>query len=91
MKIKIMKKLHDKKKRSNDDDINELKLKMAKSMLASHNKGDMNNCKPSNPRQEVDKYCNRVFDTDVGLNKDCKDMDQFCYMCCENEFGTAQA
>ncbi len=40
MKLKVMKKLHDKKKRANDDDVNELKLKLAKAMLASHNKGD---------------------------------------------------
>lgn len=40
MKIKVMKKLHDKKKRANEGDINDLKLKMAKAMLASHNKGD---------------------------------------------------
>lgn len=68
MKLKVMKKLHDKKKRANDDDVNELKLKMAKAMLASHNKGDMNLCKPTNERKEIDKYCNKIFDTDPGLN-----------------------
>jgi len=46
MKIKVLKKLHDKKKRANEDDINDIKLKIAKTMLASHNKGDMELCKP---------------------------------------------
>jgi len=67
--------LHDKKKRANDDEINDLKLKIAKDMMAAHNKGDMNLCKPTTPRAEVDLYCNRNFDTDPGLNQDCKDMD----------------
>ena len=30
MKIKVLKKLHDKKKRANEDDINDIKLKIAK-------------------------------------------------------------
>jgi len=90
-KLKLLKKLHEKKKRSNDEEINDLKLKIAKDMMAAHNKGDQNLCKPSNPRADVDKYCNRVFSEDPGLNSDCKDMDQFCYMCCENEFGAVHA
>jgi len=47
MKIKVLKKLHDKKARANEDDINDIKLKIAKTMLAAHNKGDMELCKPT--------------------------------------------
>lgn len=89
MKIKILKKLHDKKKRSNDDDINDIKLKIAKTMLASHNKGDGNLCKPNQSKGEMQRYCDSNFDTDINLNKDCKDVEEFCYMCCENEYGSA--
>jgi hypothetical protein len=42
-----MKKLHDKNKRANEDDINDIKTKIANSMMASHNKGDMELCKPT--------------------------------------------
>lgn len=42
-----MKKLHDRSKRSNADDINDIKTKIANTMMNSHNKGDMELCKPT--------------------------------------------
>ena len=33
------------------------------------------------------KYCELNFSTDYEKFKDCKIDENFCYVCCENEFG----
>jgi hypothetical protein len=34
-----------------------------------------------------DAYCNLNYVDDFIRNSDCKTNENFCYMCCENEFG----
>jgi hypothetical protein len=46
---------------------------MAKDALAANKMGDASLCDPKQPAAEKTKYCNKSFDTDPDLNKDCKD------------------
>lgn len=72
-KIAIMKKLADKENRAGANDIQDMRIKMAKEAMQAAKNGDASLCAPSRSSQEKTKYCNESFDTDPDLNKDCKD------------------
>ena len=57
-------------------------------MKKSYKKGDKKNCEPAKPTTFKDEYCNKNFNTDPDENEDCKDKDQYCLICCDNEFGS---
>lgn len=87
-RIEIMKKLAGRRKRDMMDKINGLQMQMAQDMLKAEKAGNATLCNPSiQTKESVDSYCNRNFADDPGMNKDCKDADTFCYMCCEVEVG----
>jgi len=87
----MMKKLADKKRRAAAGAMQDMRLTMAKKAIAAVKMGDASLCKPSNPTADKIKYCNSNFDTDPDLNRDCKDPEQYCMMCCENEIGLKYA
>ena len=64
-----------------------LKTKMKKDVKKSYKKGDLNLCPPKQPQTKMDDYCNKNFNTEPEENEDCKDPEQFCIICCDNEFG----
>jgi len=71
-----------------ESELNALRQKMASEMLKSQKEGSVENCKAG--RTNVDerlKYCDKTFIDGYIRNGDCKKEDNFCYMCCENEFG----
>ena len=35
----------------------------------------------------MQKYCDNNFMDNYAKNQDCKNPDDFCYVCCENEYG----
>jgi len=69
-------------------DINLIRSKMASNLLLANKNGDMLICKNSLPDPEkISKYCNANFIDNYKKNQDCKDMENFCDICCSNEFG----
>ena len=87
-RLEIMKKLAGKRKREMMDRINGLQMQMAQDMLKAEKAGNATLCNPAiQTKESVDNYCNKNFYDDPGMNKDCKDADTFCYMCCEMEVG----
>jgi len=50
-KIEMMKKLANRKKRASDDEIQELRVKMAKDAMAAAKLGDITKCDPKNPTE----------------------------------------
>jgi len=61
---------------------------MAKSLIKANKYGDWKVCKSSRvSKAKVDSYCNANFLEDYVKNNQCKDMEDFCYICCENEYG----
>ena len=86
-KIEIMKKLADKKRRASQEEVQMIRMKIAKELFKSKKKGNLSECTPNSSQEHIDTYCNKNFHDDVDDNRDCKDSDEFCYMCCENEFG----
>jgi len=86
-KLEMMKKLAGRKKRAADDEIQALRIQMAKTAMAASKLGDISKCDPKNPTELKNTYCNREFDDDPNLNQDCKDPESYCFICCENEAG----
>lgn len=87
-RIEIMEKMAGKRKRGLMNKINELQTKMAKSMIAAEKAGNASLCDPAlQSAESMSTYCNENFSDDPSMNKDCKDPDVFCYMCCEIEVG----
>ena len=61
---------------------------MAIELLNANKYGDMMICKNTRvDKQKMQKYCDLNFLDNYAKNQDCKNPDDFCYVCCENEFG----
>lgn len=51
--------------------------------------GNIDNCFVPNDENKnlILLYCENNFVSDYNRFKDCKSLEDFCYICCENEFG----
>ena len=93
-RLNLRKKLNDIKKNSNrrqrmiQQQINLIRSTMAKDLLEANKNGDMQLCSAGlkSPEKAIE-YCNQNFVTNYTANRDCQDIDRFCPICCENEFG----
>jgi len=78
------------KKAAMEDKINRVRASLAKEMMAANKIGDIMKCKKGKDNaMHRDSYCNAEFNEDYIKNIDCKVKENFCYTCCENEFGNA--
>jgi len=61
---------------------------MASELMLANKIGDWKVCKKArtSKKQLVD-YCNANFVDDFSKNAECRDPENFCYICCENEYG----
>ena len=66
--------------------LKEVKLSIAQDMTAVYKMGDSQKCKERSILVIKD-YCTMNFPDSYLKFDDCKDLDNFCYICCENEFG----
>jgi hypothetical protein len=61
---------------------------MASDLLKANKLGDWKICIGArNSKEKVNEYCNANFIDNYARNNDCKDPLNFCYVCCENEYG----
>jgi len=87
-KIKDLRKRAKRRKAALETQLNKIKSKMAKDIMDANREGDMQLCRRGQKNAgKKDAYCDTNFIADYIKNYDCKDKAQFCYMCCENEFG----
>lgn len=83
-----MKSKADRKKKSLQQQLKAIRTTMAKEILLANKEGDIRNCKIG--KKDLDfreKYCNKNFIEYYVNNAACKSNDDFCYTCCEHEFG----
>ena len=67
--------------------LKQIRSKMTKEIMLANKNGNVGNCRRG--RKDMDfreSYCNKNFTEDWTRNSDCKG-EEFCYTCCENEFG----
>jgi hypothetical protein len=91
-KILDIQKKADRKKRLIQQQITAIRGKIARDLIDAQKQGDANNCKT--PLQalpdfsQISKYCDNNISDDFNKNMDCKKETNFCFICCENEFGS---
>jgi len=88
-KIMEIRKTTERRKRLIENKINLLRGKMTKEIAQASKKGSIDNCKTNRGNQDaINAYCDENIISDFNRNKDCKNLENFCYICCETEFGT---
>ena len=76
------------KRQELEEQLKEVRAEMTKNLLRSHRMGDIKHCITGLGSVDYrDEYCNKNFVDDYLKNKDCKEEKEFCYTCCEVEFG----
>jgi len=69
--------------------MNKVRTEMANDIMMANKEGEIKLCKAGKKDPKAkERYCNDNFIDNYVLNFDCKNDENFCYLCCENEFGT---
>lgn len=61
-------------------------MEVAADVMKAHRKGDMGKCL-SKDQKVVCEYCEGAYKEDASQMIECKNEENYCFMCCENEFG----
>merc|ERR1711957_55697 len=76
------------RKNSMQGELQAMRNKMAMKMAKSAKSGDMKYCRKGKTNKDYrEKYCDKHYLDDFITNGDCKKTEDFCYMCCESQFG----
>ena len=68
--------------------IMEVRANTANEVMNENRVGSKGKCKPSTENDKKIEYCNENFEGREELKEDCmRNSVDFCYVCCENEFG----
>jgi hypothetical protein len=67
--------------------ITSLKKDISKDLLKASKNGNAEECNPDRPTNQILEYCKVNFEYDYSKMNECVENDNFCYMCCESEFG----
>lgn len=88
LRQKIMARKRDEERRRIlfEKQLNEKRRNITEKILTVNRLGDLNNCSPERPENEIIDYCNINF-KEINEQTECLKHDRFCYNCCENEFG----
>ena len=71
-----------------ENQLQKVRGQMAKSLLNANRFGDWKLCRDARvTKDKVIKYCDANFIDNFSKNQQCKDPEDFCYVCCENEYG----
>jgi hypothetical protein len=67
--------------------MDKLRNQITKKLINASKKGNLQLCDPERPSNDIVQYCqNNYKDSYVKMNE-CVKNDNFCYMCCETEYG----
>jgi len=90
-KIMEIRKTTERRKRLIENKINLIRGKMTQEIVLANKIGNIDTCKNAKAKQsDINGYCDDFIINDFQKNKDCKVMENFCYICCETEFGAVQ-
>jgi len=86
--IAFMRRRAKRKRSALENQLQLLRAKMTGNAIKANKAGSIPICRKGKKSAKAkDSYCDASFLTDYIKNTDCKDPEQFCYICCENEFG----
>jgi hypothetical protein len=87
-RIALIKKKAGRRRRILEQQLQKVRGQMAKSLIGANRYGDWKICSAARTvKNKVVKYCDANFIDDFVKNRQCKDQEDFCYICCENEYG----
>jgi len=87
-KIDDIKKKALRRKRLIEQDISVIRSQVARDLIDANKNGDQLKCKNAYGNQDkINFYCNANVVDDITKNVECKSQLNFCYICCETEFG----
>jgi hypothetical protein len=86
-KINLLRLSHERKKNKYRQQIFDVRRALTQNMLTAEKIGDQKKCTNTIIQNKFEEYCNLNFANDPNTHSDCKVKDNFCFICCENEFG----
>ena len=90
-KILSMRKKNKRRKAALQSQLMSLRTEVSDKLQKINKAGKIENCFAQNFTikniKEVETYCTNNFNDDFAKLENCKDPKNFCYTCCENEFG----
>ena len=88
LKINAIRQKSSRRKRLIEQKINLIRGKIAREIMLANKAGSSEVCKKNFESQSsINNYCNEYIIDEYAKNKGCKEKTNFCYVCCENEFG----
>lgn len=89
-KLQKIRLLADRRSRIIDNKIVIIRNKMTRDLMEVTKTGNQAVCKDAwGNKEQMSQYCDENIIDDVVKNIDCKLKDNFCFSCCDNEFGKA--
>lgn len=87
-RLNLIKLAHLKKRNQLKQHIMDVRRVLTQNIISAEKVGDTKNCL-NNLESEANmrKYCSIAYVTDPESEIECKHPDNFCYLCCENEYG----
>jgi len=88
-KIELMKQKAKARAQALNDQLSQIRTQMSKDIILANRNGDLNICKKGKKDHDFrESYCNQAFVDDWVRNSECKSDEDWCYTCCEHEFGS---
>lgn len=87
-KIRMKRILYNRKVRNLKTQIQKIREETTSKLNKTSKKGDINRCFIGSKQNyaAIEVYCAALTDKDPQTYSDCKNIESFCYVCCENEF-----
>jgi hypothetical protein len=87
-KLQAIRNKFKRRRRSIEQDINIIRSDIAKNLVNANKNGSMLVCKNAfGNKDKINDYCNKEIVENYTKNIECRSESNFCYICCENEFG----
>lgn len=87
-KIADIRKKYKRKNRALQQQINLIRAETANEIMDANKKGDIDTCKKARTDvASIKNYCEKNYVADYNKLLNCKEPENFCYSCCEHEFG----
>lgn len=86
-KLKLLKLAHDRKKLKYRGQIQDIRRALTHTMITAEKMGTEEHCVLAVENSKIKEYCEFAYADDPMSLTDCKKQENFCFICCENEFG----
>ncbi len=87
-RLNLIKLAHLRKRNQLKQHIMDVRKVLTQNILIAEKQGDIKLCLNClGDESKIKKYCSIAYNTDPESEIECKNFDNFCYLCCESEFG----